>query len=66
MQLINELSFVQTYYPKVKLTKYLNYLSTQIYQKVYKTKSYYTKINLRIYLSILKKLLICVFQSRWT
>lgn len=40
VQLINDLSFAQTYYPKSKLTKYLNYLSAQIYQKVYKTKRY--------------------------
>ncbi|PJR03494.1 stage II sporulation protein M [Avrilella dinanensis] len=40
VQLINDLSFAQTYYPKSKLTKYLNFLSAQIYQKVYKTKRY--------------------------
>ena len=38
INLINDLSFAQTYYPKSKTTVYLNYLSTKIYQKIYKTK----------------------------
>ena len=38
VQLINDLSFSQTYYPKSPLTSYLNFLASQIYQKVYKTK----------------------------
>lgn len=40
IQLTNDLSFAQTYYPKSKLTPYLNFLAAQIYQKVYKTKRY--------------------------
>ncbi|WP_411897994.1 stage II sporulation protein M [Elizabethkingia occulta] len=38
INLINDLSFSQTYYPKSKTTIYLNYLSSQIFQKIYKTK----------------------------
>lgn len=37
INLINDLSYSQTFYPKSKTTVYLNYLSTQIYQKIYKT-----------------------------
>lgn len=38
VQLINDLSFAQTYYPKSKTVVYLNHLAAQIYQKIYKTK----------------------------
>lgn len=38
INLINDLSFAQTYYPKSKTTIYLNHLSAQIFQKIYKTK----------------------------
>lgn len=38
INLINDLSFAQTYYPKSKTTIYLNFLSSQIFQKIYKTK----------------------------
>ena len=38
IQLINDLSYSQTYYPKSKTTEYLNFLVTQIYRKIYKTK----------------------------
>ncbi|WP_018674618.1 stage II sporulation protein M [Riemerella columbina] len=38
INLINDLSYSQTYYPKSKTTEYLNHLSSQIYQKIYKTK----------------------------
>lgn len=38
INLINDLSFAQTYYPKSNTTIYLNHLSSQIFQKVYKTK----------------------------
>ncbi|MXV38807.1 stage II sporulation protein M [Flavobacteriaceae bacterium Ap0902] len=38
INLINDLSFAQTYYPKSKVTSYLNHLSVSIYQKIYKTK----------------------------
>lgn len=38
INLINDLSFAQTYYPKSNTTVYLNYLSSQIFQKIYKTK----------------------------
>ena len=38
INLINDLSFVQTYYPKSKTTVYLNYLSSRIFQRIYKTK----------------------------
>lgn len=38
INLINDLSFAQTYYPKSKTTIYLNNLSSLIFQKIYKTK----------------------------
>ncbi len=38
IQLVNDLSYSQTFYPKSKTTQYLNYLASQIYQKIYKTK----------------------------
>ena len=38
INLINDLSFAQTYYPKSNTVVYLNHLSSQIYQKIYKTK----------------------------
>jgi len=38
IHLLNDLSYSQTYYPKSKTTVYLNYLVSQIYRKIYKTK----------------------------
>ena len=38
VHLINDLSYAQTYYPKSKIVTYLNYLASQLYQKIYKTK----------------------------
>ncbi|TXF76309.1 stage II sporulation protein M [Chryseobacterium sp.] len=38
INLVNDLSFAQTYYPKSKTTVYLNHLSARIFQKIYKTK----------------------------
>ncbi|MDO5655620.1 MAG: stage II sporulation protein M [Flavobacteriaceae bacterium] len=38
INLINDLSFAQTYYPKSKTTIYLNHLATSLYQRIYKTK----------------------------
>lgn len=38
INLINDLSFAQTYYPKSNTTVYLNHLSARIFQKIYKTK----------------------------
>ncbi|SEO77422.1 Uncharacterized membrane protein SpoIIM, required for sporulation [Flavobacterium sp. CF108] len=38
IQLMNDLSYAQTYYPKSKTVIYLNHLASQIYQKIYKTK----------------------------
>lgn len=38
IQLLNDLSFSQTYYPKSKTTDYLNFLVSQIYRKIYKTR----------------------------
>ena len=38
INLVNDLSFSQTYYPKSNTTIYLNHLSSQIFQKIYKTK----------------------------
>ncbi len=44
IQLVNDLSYAQTYYPKSKTVVYLNHLSSQIYQKIYKTKRADTNI----------------------
>ena len=38
IQLLNDLSYAQTYYPKSKTTIYLNFLVSQIYRKIYKTR----------------------------
>jgi uncharacterized membrane protein SpoIIM required for sporulation len=38
IHLVNDLSYAQTYYPKSKTVTYLNYLASQLYQKIYKTK----------------------------
>lgn len=38
INLINDLAFAQTYYPKSKTTVYLNNLSSLIFQKIYKTR----------------------------
>jgi len=38
IQLVNDLSYAQTYYPKSKTVIYLNHLAALTYQKIYKTK----------------------------
>ncbi|KOS07931.1 hypothetical protein AM493_19120 [Flavobacterium akiainvivens] len=38
IQLVNDLSYAQTYYPKSKTVTYLNHLAAITYQKIYKTK----------------------------
>ena len=38
IQLVNDLSFAQTYYPKSKTVIYLNHLAAMAYQQIYKTK----------------------------
>jgi uncharacterized membrane protein SpoIIM required for sporulation len=47
VQLVNDLSYAQTYYPKSKTVVYLNHLASQIYQKIYKTKR--TETNRLLY-----------------
>lgn len=47
IQLMNDLSYAQTYYKKSKTVIYLNYLASQIYQKIYKTKR--TESNRLVY-----------------
>ena len=47
IHLVNDLSYAQTYYPKSKTVVYLNYLASQIYQKIYKTKR--TETNRIVY-----------------
>ncbi len=42
IQMMNDLSYAQTYYPKSKTVTYLNYLAIQVYQQIYKTKRYDT------------------------
>ncbi|MCO4821645.1 MAG: stage II sporulation protein M [Flavobacteriaceae bacterium] len=38
VQLVNDLSYAQTYYPKSKTVLYLNNLAAKTFQKIYKTK----------------------------
>ena len=38
IQLINDLAYAQTYYPKSKVILYLNQLAAKAFQKIYKTK----------------------------
>ena len=38
IHLVNDLAYAQTYYSKSKTLVYLNYLASQTYQKIYKTK----------------------------
>ncbi len=38
IQLVNDLSYAQTFYTKSKTVVYLNYLTSQIFQRIYKTK----------------------------
>lgn len=38
IQIINDLSYAQTFYPKSKTVVYLNHLAAKIYQRIYKTK----------------------------
>lgn len=47
IQLMNDLSYAQTYYKKSKTVIYLNHLASQIYQKIYKTKR--TESNRLVY-----------------
>ncbi|WJJ97805.1 stage II sporulation protein M [Algibacter luteus] len=39
IHVINDLAYAQTYYPKSKVITYLNQLSANAYQKIYKTKT---------------------------
>lgn len=39
IHVINDLAYAQTYYPKSKVIAYLNQLSANAYQKIYKTKT---------------------------
>ena len=50
IQLLGDLSFAQTYHPRSNTTIYLNFLVTQIYQKIYKTKRI-DKNRLKFFLS---------------
>lgn len=61
IHLVNDLSYAQTYYPKSKTVVYLNYLASQIYQKIYKTKR--TETNRFIYFFSIEVPLI-VYQYR--
>lgn len=42
IQLINDLAYAQTYYPKSKVIVYLNQLAAKAFQKIYKTKRHDT------------------------
>lgn len=47
IQIVNDLSYAQTYYPKSKTVIYLNYLASLMFQRIYKTKR--TEKNRLIY-----------------
>lgn len=38
IQLVNDLSFSRTFYPKSKTTKYINQLTSEVFQQIYRTK----------------------------
>lgn len=38
IQIVNDLSYAQTYYPKSKTVTYLNFLASSTFQRIYKTK----------------------------
>ena len=61
INLVNDLSFAQTYYPKSKTTIYLNNLSALIFQKIYKTKR--TEQN-RLFYFFKTEVPLLVFQYR--
>ncbi|WP_306352840.1 stage II sporulation protein M [Flavobacterium sp. '19STA2R22 D10 B1'] len=61
IQLVNDLSYAQTYYSKSKTVVYLNYLASQIYQRIYKTKR--TKTN-RIQYFFTTEVPLIVYQYR--
>lgn len=61
IHLVNDLSYAQTYYPRSKTVVYLNYLASQIYQKIYKTKR--TETNRLVYFFSIETPLL-IFQYR--
>lgn len=68
INLVNDLSFAQTYYPKSKTTVYLNHLSVQIFQKIYKTRrieenrfSYFFKTEIPLLLYEYRKYIYSTF-----
>jgi len=68
VQLVNDLSYAQTYYPKSKTVVYLNHLASHIYQKIYKTKRtesnrvvYFFKTEVPILLHHYKRYLLYAF-----
>lgn len=61
VQLINDLSFAQTYYPKSKTVVYLNHLASITYQKIYKTKREETNRIVRFFKT---EVPLIVYQNR--
>lgn len=61
INLVNDLSYSQSYYPKSKTTIYLNYLASRIYQNIYKTKR--TEQN-RLFYFFKTEVPLLVFQYR--
>ncbi|MCH9660672.1 MAG: stage II sporulation protein M [Bacteroidetes bacterium] len=51
IQIINDLSYAQTYYPKSKIVGYLNQLAAKAFQKIYKTKKQDTNRFIRFWKS---------------
>ncbi|GEM54519.1 hypothetical protein B0A58_06765 [Flavobacterium branchiophilum NBRC 15030 = ATCC 35035] len=62
IQIMNDLAYAQTYYPKSKTVLYINYLASQIYQKIYKTKR--TEQNRLVYFFKTEVPLLC-YQYRY-
>lgn len=61
IHLVNDLSYAQTYYSKSKTVVYLNYLASQTYQKIYKTKREETN---RLFYFFKTEIPLLVFQYR--
>lgn len=68
IQIVNDLSYAQTYYPKSKTVIYLNYLASQIFQRIYKTKRteknrlvYFFKTEVPLLIDYYKRYLLYAF-----
>ena len=62
IHLVNDLSYAQTYYPNSNTTKYLNFLASQIYQKIYQTKRQETN---QLVFFFKTEVPLLMYQYRW-